>query len=208
MDGFDSISEYWQYGVRYSKLPCPYVILNCVEEFVNDSVVGIELTARDPDYLARSSSGTLEECSSFLDYFVRAFPGRLLQCSSIRNSMKPDDPELFNASLNLALEHLSFLPSNQNRKFCVIKPSFFDRGFTQSERYPKNAEFITLLPLRTRPERWKVVLDLLRLPVVAFMFKNRNQETFAVILNAQEFGVNVDVVVAKDTENSQELNRQ
>ena len=206
MDGLDSISEYLRPdGVRYSKMPCPYITLNCDVEHVNGSAVGIELTARDPDYLTRSSSGTLEECSSFLYYFVRAFPGRLLKCSSTRSSTKPCDPKLFKALLIIALEHLLCLPANQNRQFRAIGPSYLDCGFTQSETYPKDAEFITLLPLGTRPEGRKVVLDLLRLLVVAVMFRNKNQETFAVILNAQEFGVNVDVVVPKGTERLQEI---
>ena len=209
MEGFDSKSGYQLHdSIHYTKRPSPHIILNCVQQGTDSNFVGIELTERDLDYFEMSSSGALERRSSFLDYFVRASPGKLLQCRSFRGFVGTDDPDLFYSTMKISLDHIPVVPSGQQQQFTTILPSLTDAGFTPSEKYPGNGAFIQLpsvFPLNIRPEGWKIILDLSRLSIAAIMFRSENGEAFAVVLNAKESGVSVDVFLPESTEDLKDI---
>ena len=209
IDGLDSKSEYQLHdSFYYTKKPTPYMVLNCVQQDIDNSIVGIELTERDLDYFVTSSSGASERRSSFLDYFVRSSPGKLLQCQSFRGSTKPDDPGLFHSEMKVSLDHMPITPSNQQQQFTTILPSLTNARFTPSEKYPEDAAFIELpsvFPLSIRPEGWKVILDPLRSSIAAIMFRNDDKEAFAVVVNAKESGVSVDIVLPDGTEDLKDI---
>ncbi|CAD6566629.1 MAG: hypothetical protein ASARMPREDX12_008763 [Alectoria sarmentosa] len=205
MDGSDSRSEYQlQKSGRYIKNPSPYIILNCVQQGIENGIVGIEVTERVvEDSFAMSSSGVMERRSSFLDYFMRSSPGKLLQCKFFRGSLIPDDPNILHTMMKISLDHIPFVPSNQQQKLTAILPSLVDSGFLPSERHPNDSAFTSLpsvFPLRTRPEGWKVVLDLSWSSTAAVMFRSEKGEVFAVVLTAKESGVGVDVFLPEGTE--------
>lgn len=210
MEGFDSKSEYRLHdSIHYTKRPSPHIILNCVQQGTkNSNFVGIELTERDLDYYEMSFSGALERRSSFLDYFVRASPGKLLQCRSFRGFVGTDDPDLFFSTMKISLDHIPVVTSGQQQQFTTIIPSLTDAGFTPSEKYPGNGAFIELpsvFPLNIRPEGWKIILDLSRSSIAAVMFRSENGEAFAVVLNAKESGVSVDVFLPESTEDLKDI---
>ena len=209
MEGFDSKSEYQLHdSIHYTKRPFPYIILNCVQQGTDNNVVGIELTERDLDYVATSSSGALERRSSFLDYFVRASPWRLLHCKSFRGSVETDDPDLFHSTMKISLDHIPIVLPDKRQEFTTILPSLIHAGFTPSEKYPGNEAFIELpsvFPLNIRPEGWKVILGISQSSIAAIMFRSENGEAFAVVLNAKESGVSVDVFLPESTEDLRDI---
>ena len=190
----------------YIATPSPYIILNCVREGLGHNVVGIALTDRDQDHRATSTSEGTTHHSSVLDYYVRSSPGTLMWCDSFRSSTKPEDPRSFLRNMKISLDHVPFSPSIKQQQVAAILPSPLDYGFAAMEKYPDDAEIVKLspvFPLETRPEGWKVILDLSRSnqsSLAALMFRNENKEAFAVILLANESGVSVDIVVPRGTE--------
>lgn len=206
MNGLDFISGNQPQEIsRYIATPSPYIILNCVREGFEDSIVGIGLTDRDQDHRTISASEGMTQHSSLLDYYVRSV-GTLMHCKSFRSSTKPDDPRSIHRSMKISLDHVPFSPSMQQQQVAAILPSPLDYGFAASEKYPEHAEIFRLpsvFPLETRPEGWKVILDLSRShqpSLAALMFRNENKEAFAVILLANESGVSADVVVPRGAE--------
>lgn len=209
MGGLDSLSKYQLHdSIHYTKKPSPYIILNCVQQGIDSSIIGIELTERDLDYFAMQSSETLEQSSSYLDYFVRSSPETLLQCKSFRSSRKPDDPNLFHTMMKISLDHVPFEGFAQQQQFATILPSLTKHGFALSEEYPGDLKLVKLpsvFPLNTRPEGWKVILDLSLTSVAALMFRSKNEEAFALIVSAKKFGVSVNVIVPKRKENLKDI---
>ena len=209
MDGWDSASEYQhQDPFQYTKEPSPHIVLNCIQEGVESSIVGIELIDRDVDRFEMSASGGLESHSSYLDYFVRSSPGHLLQCKSFRGSMQSNDPKLIHKRMNISLDHLSFSHSDDHQhQFTTILPSLVNAGFSPSEKYPETSAFEELLSsvMPLRPKGWKVRLGPSRLSIAAMMFRNTNGQVFAVILSAIDFGLNVDVVVPQGKERLKDI---
>ena len=207
MNGLDFISENQPQGAgRYMATPAPYITLNCVRKGDKDSIVGIGLTDRDQDHRAISTSSRMTQHSSVLDYYVRSDPGTLMRCKSFRSSAKPDDPNSFHRTMKISLDHVPFSPSRKKQQVAAILPSPLDYGFAASEKYPEHAQIVKLpsvFPLETRPEGWKVILDLSRShqsSLAALMYENKRKEAFAVILLANESGVSVDIVVPRGTE--------
>ena len=205
MEGFDTNSHHqFSDSIHDTKPPSPFVILNCVQQGNDNNFVGIELTRRDTGDIATLSSKTLDQRGFFLDYFVRLYPGKLLQCKSFRGSFKPDGRSLSLSTMKISLDHVPSVPYSPQQRFTAIIPSPIDAGFAPSEKYPDDAAFVELpsvFPLKFRPEGWKVVLDLSRLSVVAMMFRSEHEEAFAVLLNAKESGVSVDIFLPESTEN-------
>lgn len=222
MNGLDFISGNQPHDTnRYIATPSPYITLNCVRvdfgkdivgvdltdrDLLGHDIVGIELTDRDQDYRAVSTSEGMTQHNSVLDYYVRSSPGALMRCKSFRSSTKPDDPRSFHKTMKISLDHVPFSPSIKQQQIAAILPSPLDYGFVASEKYPDDAGIVKLpsvFPLETRPEGWKVMLDLSRShqsSFAALMFRNENKEAFAVILVANESGVSVDIVVPRGTE--------
>ena len=209
IDGLNSKSGYQLHdSLYYTKKPTPYIILNCVQQDIDNSIVGIELTDSDLDYFVTSSSGALERRSSLLDYFVWSSRGKLLQCQYFRGSTRPDDPGLFHSEMKVSLDYIPITPSNQQQQFTTILPSLTNARFTPSEKYPEDAAFIELpsfFPLSIRPEGWKVILDPLRSSIAAIMFRNDDKETFAVVVKAKESGVSVDIFLPDGTEDLKDI---
>lgn len=166
MDGFDSKPDYQLSDSTHdTKMPSPYIVLNCIQRGIDNNFVGIELIKRSLDYFGTPSLGALDQGDSFLDYFMRSSPGKLLQCKSSRGSMPPNDPSLFYDILKISLDHIPFVPYSPQQQFTAILPSLIDAGFAPSEKYPDAAfiELPSVFPLNFRPEGWNVVLDLSRL---------------------------------------------
>lgn len=204
MDGLDSKPDYQLSDyLPDTKKASPYIVLNCIQRGIDDSFVGIELTKRSLDYFATPSLEALDQRDSLLDYFVRSSPGKLLQCKSSRGSMELNDSSLFQSTMKISLDHVPLVPYSPQQQFTAILPSLIDAGFAPSEKYPDSAfiELPSVFPLKFRPEGWKVVLDLSRLPLAAMMFRSDHKEAFAVLLNAKQAGVSVDIFLPEGTEN-------
>ena len=203
IDGFDSKAEYQlQDPVQYTRMPAPYIVLNCIQKGDDSRLVGIELTERDVGSYTTSSSGASEEQNSFLDYFVRSHPERLLLCPSFRGSVESINPPFCHRTMTVSLDHNPFVPSITFERFTTIIPSLNDAGFVASEKYPRDASFTNLpsgFPLHFRPEGWKVIQDECNLPIAGIMFRSQDKEAFALFLTTKESGVSVDIFLPKNT---------